>query len=76
MACQASLRDAPNLDALTRGLKPHGYHHATAPRSSKMSKLQPSPPLEEREITFPRSSHPNSMEVQRAIPTSKSRING
>ena len=38
----------PNLDALTRGLKPHGYLQETAPRSSKTSKLQPSPPKEER----------------------------
>src|SRR5579862_2113138 len=30
----------PNLDALTRGLKPHGYRQETAPRSSKTSKLQ------------------------------------
>ena len=30
----------PNLDALTRGLKPHGYLQETAPRSSKTSKLQ------------------------------------
>jgi hypothetical protein len=30
----------PNLDALTRGLKPHGYLQQTAPRSSKTSKLQ------------------------------------
>src|SRR5579864_6401260 len=33
----------PNLDALTRGLKPHGYLQETAPRSSKTSKLQRRP---------------------------------
>src|SRR5579864_7237637 len=33
----------PNLDALTRGLKPHGYLQETAPRSFKTSKLQSRP---------------------------------
>src|SRR5579862_6859199 len=36
----------PNLDALTRGLKPHGYLQETAPRSSKTSKLQVLSPSE------------------------------
>ena len=37
---QASLRDARPFWRLTRGLKPHGYHRETAPRSFKTSKFQ------------------------------------